>query len=134
MDFAFWRRSQRWRRAPETAPAAGGEPGRISRTSQAVALTRAQLDRPHSPEGDPLAQARLCEGMRPTPIERLRPVLTARARVFGEGGDAGGALGSRRAGFRFFERAQGPTQADTARRRRELSEAHGGSGARERSG
>src|SRR6202012_2235696 len=59
-------------------------PEGISRTSQAVALTRAELDRPHSPEGAPRAQARLCAGMRPAPVERLRPMLTARTRFFDE--------------------------------------------------
>jgi methyltransferase (TIGR00027 family) len=134
-----------WWRAPEAAPAAGGEAGRISRTSQAVALTRAQLDRPHSPEGDPLAQARLCEGMRPTPIERLRPMLTARTRFFDEAvttaladgtsqvvicgaGYDDRALRFRTTGVRFFELDQGPTQADKARRLRKLSEACGSRG------
>jgi methyltransferase (TIGR00027 family) len=144
MNFAFWRR---WReRVPVPAPGGdtgpGGDVGRISRTSQAVALTRAHLDRPHSPEGDPLAQARLCEGMRPTPIERLRPMLTARTRFFDEAVTtalAGGtdqvvicgagyddrALRFRTTGVRFFELDQGPTQADKARRLRGLGEAHG---------
>lgn len=145
MDFAFWRR---WRQRRGPAPAPGGDTGsdgdvgRISRTSQAVALTRAHLDRPHSPEGDPLAQARLCEGMRPTPIERLRPMLTARTRFFDEAVTtalAGGtdqvvicgagyddrALRFRTTGVRFFELDQGPTQADKARRLRGLGEAHG---------
>ena len=102
-----------------------------------MALTRAHLDRPHSPEGDPLAQARLCEGMRPTPIERLRPMLTARTRFFDEAVTtalAGGAdqvvicgagyddraLRFRTTGVRFFELDQGPTQADKARRLRRL--------------
>ncbi|HEX4254180.1 MAG TPA: SAM-dependent methyltransferase [Streptosporangiaceae bacterium] len=143
MDFAFWRR--RWRRAPgagsaaapaaapDVVPDAGGEAGRISRTSQAVALTRAQLDRPHSPEGDPLAQARLCAGMRPTPIDRLRPMLTARTRFFDEAVTAALADGTdqvvicgagyddralrfRTSGVRFYELDQGPTQADKRRR------------------
>ena len=134
MDFAFWRR---WRRR-----APGGDVGRISRTSQAVALTRAQLDRPHSPEGDPLAQARLCEGMRPTPIERLRPMLTARTRFFDEAVTTALADGTdqvvvcgagyddrglrfRTSGVRFFELDQGPTQADKARRLRGLRGACG---------
>jgi methyltransferase (TIGR00027 family) len=139
MDFAFWRR---WRRR-----APGGGTGRISRTSQAVALTRAQLDRPHSPEGDPLAQARLCEGMRSTPIERLRPMLTARTRFFDEAVTTALASGTdqvvicgagyddrglrfRTSGVRFFELDQGPTQADKARRLRGLPEAHETRGAR----
>jgi methyltransferase (TIGR00027 family) len=114
-------------------PGASGEGGRISRTSQAVALTRARLDRPHSPEGDPLAQARLCEGMRPTPIDRLRPMLTARTRFFDEAvtsaladgtdqvvicgaGYDDRALRFRTSGVRFYELDQGPTQADKRRR------------------
>ncbi|HEY2278392.1 MAG TPA: hypothetical protein VGI00_08540, partial [Streptosporangiaceae bacterium] len=79
MKFAFWRR-----RRGETDSGDGATPSRnggadgISRTSQAVALTRAALERPHSPAGDPQAQTRLCQGMRPAPIERLRPMLAAR--------------------------------------------------------
>ena len=109
----------------------------ISRTSQAVALTRARLDRPHSADGDPLAQARLCEGMRPTPIERLRPMLAARTRFFDEAvltalasgvrqvvicgaGYDDRALRFRTASVRFFELDQGPTQGDKARRLRAL--------------
>src|SRR5450432_2277463 len=80
MNFAFWRRRD------ETGGGAtgsgDGDAGGISRTSQAVALTRAALERPHSPAGDPRAQARLCEGMRPAPIERLRPMLAARTGFF----------------------------------------------------
>ena len=105
----------------------------ISRTSQAVALTRAQMERPHSPGGDPGAQARLCAGMRPTPGTRIRPMLTARTAFFdgcvltaldagvrqivicGAGYDDR-ALRFRTPGARFFEVDQGPTQADKARR------------------
>jgi methyltransferase (TIGR00027 family) len=157
MDFAFWRR---WRRSAvgtdggagadevagangsaETGRAAGAngdvgtDGGAISRTSQAVALTRARLERPHSPDGDPLAQSRLCEGMRPTPIERLRPMLAARTRFFDEAVVTALAAGTRQVvicgagyddralrfrtpGVRFFELDQGPTQADKARRLR----------------
>ncbi|MGH3189019.1 MAG: hypothetical protein ACRDPY_13625 [Streptosporangiaceae bacterium] len=39
--------------------------GSPSRTSQAVALTRAGMTRPYTAEGDPDAQRRLCEGMQP---------------------------------------------------------------------
>jgi methyltransferase (TIGR00027 family) len=123
MDSAFGRRS--------AAP--GGEAGPISRTSQAVALTRAGLDRPHSAEGDPRAQARLCEGMRPAPVDRLRPMLGARTRFFDQAVTtalAGGtrqvvicgagyddrALRFRTSGVRFYELDQGPTQADKRRR------------------
>ncbi len=35
-----------------------------SRTSQAVALIRAGLTRPHTPDGDPDAQRRLTDGFR----------------------------------------------------------------------
>ena len=115
---------------------------KISRTSQAVALTRARLDRPHSPDGDPLAQIRLCEGMRPAPIERLRPMLAARTRFFDDAVTtalAGGtrqvvicgagyddrALRFRTTGVRFFELDQGPTQADKARRLRDLGDLRG---------
>ena len=102
-----------------------------------MALTRARLERPHSPAGDPLAQSRLCEGMRPAPIERLRPMLTARTRFFDEAVLAALAAGIRQvvicgAGYddralrfrtpqaRFFELDQGPTQADKARRLRAM--------------
>jgi methyltransferase (TIGR00027 family) len=113
-----------------------GEAG-ISRTSQAVALTRARMQRPRSPDGDPDAQARLCAGMRPTPGTRLRPMLTARTTFFdgavltaiedgirqivvcGAGYDDR-ALRFRTPGVRFFELDQGPTQEDKARRLRAL--------------
>jgi methyltransferase (TIGR00027 family) len=102
-----------------------------------VALTRARLERPHSPGGDPRAQARLCEGMRPTPIERLRPMLAARTRFFDKAvlSSLGAGIGQvvicgagyddralrfRTPGVRFFELDQGPTQADKARRLRGL--------------
>lgn len=105
----------------------------ISRTSQAVALTRSRLERPHTPDGDPAAQVKLCEGMRPTPADRLRPMLAARTRFFDEAvltALAGGtrqvvicgagyddrALRFRTRDARFFELDQGPTQADKARR------------------
>jgi hypothetical protein len=56
------------------------DPGLLSRTSQAVALTRAGMSRPHTEQGDPDAQRRLCEGM--TPIRRPRPGIWARTRFF----------------------------------------------------
>src|SRR5450755_806398 len=115
----------------------GDEGTGISRTSQAVALTRVRIERPHSPEGDPGAQTRLCEGMRPAPGIRLRPMLTARTRFFDQsvlGALAGNvrqivicgagyddrALRFRTQGVRFFELDQGPTQADKARRLRSM--------------
>jgi methyltransferase (TIGR00027 family) len=106
--------------------------GRISRTSQAVALTRAAMDRPSTPEGDPAAQRRLCEGMVPGRA-RSRPSVVARTRFFdaevltavsarvpqvvtcGAGYDDR-ALRFRSAGVRFFELDQPATQADKARR------------------
>ena len=116
-----------------TRPRRGYDAGGISRTSQAVALTRATLERPHSPAGDPRAQARLCQGMRPAPIERLRPMLAARTGFFDQAvltalaagvgqvvicgaGYDDRALRFRTPGVRFFELDQGPTQADKARR------------------
>jgi methyltransferase (TIGR00027 family) len=129
MKFAFWRR----RSSESSSPGGEGGAGGISRTSQAVALTRARMERPHSPGGDPLAQSRLCEGMRPTAIDRLRPMLAARTQFFDEAVLSALAAGTRQvvicgAGYddralrfrtpevRFFELDQGPTQADKARR------------------
>ena len=116
-----------------SGPEAHGGGSGVSRTSQAVALTRARMGRLHSPGGDPGAQARLCEGMRPTPGARLRPMLTARTRFFDQivleaidgnvrqivicgAGYDDRALRFRTPGARFFELDQGPTQADKARR------------------
>ena len=48
-----------------------------SRTSQAVALSRAELDRPHSPNGDPGAQRALCAGLDFVPPAWLRPGIEA---------------------------------------------------------
>ena len=53
-----------------------------SRTSQAVALTRARLTRPHTPGGDPDAQRRLCRGMRSSGTGGRRASLVARTRFF----------------------------------------------------
>jgi methyltransferase (TIGR00027 family) len=55
-----------------------------SLTSQAVALTRARLDRPHSPEGDPAAQDALCAGMQLSLPEWLRPSIAARTEFVDE--------------------------------------------------
>jgi methyltransferase (TIGR00027 family) len=49
-----------------------------------VAAFRATLERPHTPEGDPDAQARLIRGMRPVGGAKLREHLTARTRFFDE--------------------------------------------------
>jgi len=103
-----------------------------SRTSQAVALTRASLDRPHSPEGDPDAQRRLCEDMKFSAPEWLLPSIEARTRlvddqvvraisagtrqivICGAGYDDR-ALRFRTSGVRFFELDHPATQGDKAR-------------------
>ncbi len=137
MDLTFWRQWGRAGAAGAEHEGARDGGGRISRTSQAVALTRARLDRPHSAEGDPRAQTRLTEGMRPAPIERLRPMLAARTRFFDDtvttaladgtgqvvicgAGYDDRALRFRTTGVRFFELDRGPTQADKTRRLRDL--------------
>jgi methyltransferase (TIGR00027 family) len=114
-----------------------------SRTSQVVAVTRAQLARPHSPAGDPGAQRRLCRGMRPGGPGSLRPSLIARTQFFdgrvlaaisggitqivilGAGYDDR-ALRFRAAGVRFFELDHPATQADKARRLRAMKAGTGG--------
>jgi O-methyltransferase involved in polyketide biosynthesis len=100
------------------------------------------MERPHSPDGDSNAQARLCEGMRPTPGTRLRPMLTARTMFFDGAvltAIAGGvrqivvcgagyddrALRFRTPRVRFFELDQGPTQEDKHRSVR-ADAGHGG--------
>jgi methyltransferase (TIGR00027 family) len=103
-----------------------------SRTSHAVALTRADLDRPHTPEGDPAAQRELCTGMTLSPPPWLRPGIEARTRfvdgqvlaaiaacvrqivICGAGYDDR-ALRFRADGVRFFELDHPGTQADKAR-------------------
>ena len=105
--------------------------GSLSRTSQAVALTRAGMTRPCTAEGDPDAQRRLCEGMQP--LRRPRPGILSRTRFFdgqvlaaisagipqvvicGAGYDDR-ALRFRSPGVRFFELDHPATQADKARR------------------
>jgi methyltransferase (TIGR00027 family) len=118
---------------------------RPSKTSQAVALTRARLARPHTPSGDPDAQRRLCRGMPPADTGRLRPSLIARTRFFDErvlaatsagtgqvvilgAGYDDRALRFRSPGVRFFELDHPATQADKARRLRALRAARPGSG------
>src|SRR6204780_2177643 len=108
---------------------------RPSRTSQAVAVTRARLARPHTPSGDPGAQRRLCRGMPPADTGRLGPSLIARTRFFDErvlaaisagtgqvvilgAGYDDRALRFRSPGVRFFELDHPATQADKARRLR----------------
>jgi len=103
-----------------------------SRTSQVVALTRVGLDRPHSPEGDPDAQRRLCQDMQFSAPEWLLPSIGARTRfvddqviraigsgtrqivICGAGYDDR-ALRFRTSGVRFFELDHPATQADKAR-------------------
>src|SRR5271166_5534547 len=105
----------------------------ISRTSQAVALTRAELDRPHSPAGDPAAQRRLCAGMTLEPPSWLRPSIEARTRFVDEQVQAAISAGVRQIvicgagyddralrfkseGVRFFELDHPVTQADKLQR------------------
>ena len=45
-------------------------------------MIRAEMDRPHTPDGDPGAQAALCEGMRPAGAESHRAHINARTRFF----------------------------------------------------
>jgi len=108
-----------------------------SRTSQVVALMRAELDRPHSPDGDPAAQRALCEGLELTPPGWLRPGIEARTRfmddhvataiaagvrqvvICGAGLDDR-ALRFRSPGVRFFEVDHPVTQADKAARLRAM--------------
>src|SRR5271169_5328762 len=119
-----------------------------SRTSQAVALTRATLDRPHSPEGDPAAQRALCAGMTFSPPSWLRPGIEARTNFVDhhvQAAIAGGirqlvicgagyddrALRFRSHGVRFFELDHLGTQADKRRRLLGIAaRAPGGSGGR----
>jgi methyltransferase (TIGR00027 family) len=108
-----------------------------SRTSQVVALIRAELERPHSPMGDPEAQRRLCVGMRYSSATRLRPNIIARTRFFDEevlraisggvkqvvvcgAGYDDRALRFRSAGVNFFELDHPATQTDKARRLRNM--------------
>ena len=103
-----------------------------SRTSQAVALARASIDRPHSPEGDPDAQRRLCKDMLFSAPDWLLPSIEARTRfvddqvvraisdgtrqivICGAGYDDR-ALRFRTSGVRFFELDHPATQGDKAR-------------------
>jgi methyltransferase (TIGR00027 family) len=108
-----------------------------SRTGQVVALTRAQLARPHTPSGDPEAQRRLCRGMRSSSAGALRPSLIARTRFFDErvlaalsagirqvvilgAGYDDRALRFRSPGVRFFEVDHPATQQDKRRRLRAM--------------
>jgi methyltransferase (TIGR00027 family) len=108
-----------------------------SRTSQVVALTRAELIRPHSAEGDPDAQRGLCAGLTFAPPAWLRPGIEARTRfmddqvmaairhgvrqvvILGAGLDDR-ALRFRTGGVQFFELDHPATQTDKARRLRAM--------------
>ncbi len=111
------------------------DPGLLSRTGQAVALTRAAMSRPHTEQGDPDAQRRLCEGM--APIRRPRPSLQVRTRFFDDqvlaavsagigqvvicgAGYDDRALRFRSPGMRFFELDHPATQTDKTRRLRAM--------------
>jgi methyltransferase (TIGR00027 family) len=101
----------------------------VSRTSQAVAVTRAGFARPHSEAGDPDAQRRLCAGMRLVVLEHMLASLEARTIFFdgrvtaaisagisqvvvlGAGYDDR-ALRFRTPGVTFFEVDHPATQAD----------------------
>jgi methyltransferase (TIGR00027 family) len=107
-----------------------------SRTSQVVALTRATFRRPHTPDGDPEAQQRLCAGLQPVRADRLaslRAHLVARTRFFDEqvlaaigrgtsqvvilgAGYDDRALRFRAPGVRYFEIDHPATQAYKRRR------------------
>lgn len=114
-----------------------------SRTSQAVALTRAELDRPHSPDGDPAAQRALCAGLDFSPPDWLRPGIAARTRFMDDHVAAAIAAGVRQVvicgaglddralrfrtpGVRFFEVDHPVTQADKAARLRAIGAGQAG--------
>jgi methyltransferase (TIGR00027 family) len=109
-------------------------------TSQAVAVIRAGLDRPHSADGDPDAQRRLCEGMAWSPPAWLQPSIAARTSFVDEqvtGAITAGlpqivtcgaglddrAVRFRTQGVRFFELDHPATQADKAARLRAIGAA-----------
>jgi len=112
-------------------------------TSQVVALTRARLDRPHSPEGDPAAQDALCTRMQFSPPEWLLPTIAARTKFVDEqvadaiaaglgqvvicgAGYDDRALRFRTTGVRFFELDHPATQDDKARLLADLGAAEPG--------
>jgi methyltransferase (TIGR00027 family) len=105
----------------------------VSLTGQAVAVMRAAMVRPSSPEGNADAQRLLCAGMRISPPESLRPSIEARTRYIDQrvlAALAGGvrqvvicgagyddrALRFRTTGVRYFELDHRGTQADKAAR------------------
>ena len=102
-----------------------------------MALTRAELVRPHTAEGEPDAQQLLCAGMGTTPATWLRPDLAARTRFFDEqvltaisagigqivilgAGYDDRALRFRSPGVHFYEIDHPVTQADKVRRVRTM--------------
>jgi methyltransferase (TIGR00027 family) len=106
---------------------------RPSQTSQAVAVVRAGLQRPHTPDGDATAQARLCAGMPPVGALEQRAHLAARTEFFDEqvlaaldggigqvvilgAGYDDRALRFRAPGVAYFELDHPVTQADKRRR------------------
>jgi methyltransferase (TIGR00027 family) len=106
---------------------------RVSLTGQAVAVIRAAIVRPSTPEGDADAQRLLCAGMLIKPPESLRPRIEARTRFIDQrvlAALAGGvrqvvicgagyddrALRFRESGVRYFELDHAGTQADKAAR------------------
>jgi methyltransferase (TIGR00027 family) len=108
-----------------------------SRSSQAVAAFRAALERPHTPDGDPDAQARMARGMRVARGEKLRLHLIERTRFFDDqvlaaiadgveqvvilgAGYDDRALRFRAPGVRYFELDHPATQADKRRRLRRI--------------
>lgn len=114
-----------------------------SRTARAVAAWRAELDRPHSPQGDPDAQRRLCQGMPLVRQQELQAHLAARTRFFDQraleaiergtpqlvvvgAGYDDRALRFRAPGVRFFEVDQGATQADKRARLASIGAQTGG--------
>jgi methyltransferase (TIGR00027 family) len=101
----------------------------VSSTSQAVAMTRAEFHRPHSADGDPDAQRRLCAGMRSVVLADRRASLAARTKFFDDqvmaaisagvaqivvlgAGYDDRALRFRAPGVTFFELDHPGTQAD----------------------
>lgn len=112
----------------------------VSRTSQAVAVTRAGFARSHSPVGDPDAQRRLCAGMRVPVLGHMEASLEART-IFFDGQVTGAisagvrqivilgagyddrALRFRTPGVRFFEVDHPNTQQDKRSRLAKLPEA-----------
>ena len=114
----------------------------LSRTSQAVAVTRAGFARPHSPDGDPDAQRKLCAGMPPVVLGNMLASLEARTIFFdgqvtaaitagisqvvvlGAGYDDR-ALRFRTPGVRFFEVDHPATQSDKRVRLRAIDSSAG---------